>query len=115
MFRALKLVLVKKPVSTKKVLNLFSPSILNVFERALASTSKNYGVSKRSVDDEIKFSKLKDIEQLKGLEKHTFTTNSCQDIICRFILNENIMVPNLMGYTKITDRFQRFRLKANNI
>ena len=59
MFRALKLVLVKKPVSTKKVLNLFSPSILNVFERALASTSKNYGVSKRSVDDEIKFSKLK--------------------------------------------------------
>ena len=114
MFQALKFVLVKKPVSTKKIFKIFSPSILNVFERALASTSKNYGVSKRSVDDEIKFSKLKDIELLKGLEKHTFTTNSCQDIICRFILSENIMVPNLMGYTKITDRFQRFRLIANN-
>jgi len=100
-------VLVKKPVSTKKIFNLFSPSILNVFERALASTSKNYGVSKRSVDDEIKFSKLKDIEQLKGLEKHTFTTNSCQDVICRFILNENIMVPNLIGYTKTIEKFRR--------
>ena len=109
MFQAFKLVLVKKPVAKEKVLNLFLPSTFNVFERALASTSKNYGVSKRSVDDEIKLSKLKDIELLKGLEKHTFTTNSCQDIICRFILNENILVPNLVGYTKITDRFQRFR------
>ena len=71
MFRSLKLVLVKKPVATETVLNLFSPSSLNVFE-----TSRNYAVSKRNVGDEIQFSKLKDIEKLKGLEKHTFNSNS---------------------------------------
>jgi len=107
MFRSLKLVLVKKPFATKKVLNIFSPTSLNVFERALALTSRNYGFPKRNVVGEIQFSKLKDIEQLEGLEKHTFNTNSCQDIICRFILNENIIVPNLIGFTKATDRFTR--------
>jgi len=102
MFRTLKLVLVKKPVATETVLNLFSPSSLNVFE-----TSRNYAVSKRNVGDEIQFSKLKDIEQLKGLEKHTFNTNSSQDVACRFILNKNITVPNLIGYTKATVSFNR--------
>ena len=111
MFRSLKLVLVKKPFATKKVLNLFSPSSLNVFERALTST--NYAVQKTNVNDEIQFSKLKEIELLKSLEKHTFNTNSSQDVACRFILNENIMVPNLIGFTKAT-KFPRFRLKANN-
>ena len=112
MFRTLKLVLVNKPVAKEKVFNLFSPSSLNDFESAL--TSRSYAVPKRNID-EIKFSKLKDIEQLKGLEKHTFNTNSCQDIICRFILNENIIVPNLIGFTKATDRFTRFRLEANKL
>ena len=115
MFRSLKLVIVKKPFATKKVLNIFSPTSLNVFERALALTSRNYGVPKRNVVGEIQFSKLKDIEHLEGLEKHTFNTNSCQDIICRFILNENIIVPNLIGFTKATDRFTRFRLEANKL
>ena len=112
MFRSLKLVLVKKPFATKKVLNLFSPSSLNVFERALIS--RNYAVQKKNVNDEIQFSNLKDIEQLKGLEKHTFNSNSSQDVACRFILNKNITVPNLIGYTKATVSFNRFRLKANN-
>ena len=111
MFRSLKLVLVKKPFATKKVLNLFSPSSLNVFERALIS--RNYAVQKKNVNDEIQFSNLKDIEQLKGLEKHTFNRNSSQDVACRFILNENIMVPNLIGYAKATVSFKRFHLKAN--
>jgi len=105
MFRSLKLVLVKKPFATKKVLNLFSPSSLNVFERALTST--NYAVQKTNVNDEIQFSKLKEIELLKSLEKHTFNTNSSQDVACRFILNENILVPNLIGYTKATVSFRR--------
>ena len=115
MFRSLKLVFVKKPFTTKKVLNLFSPTSLNVFERALALTSRNYGVQKRNVVGEIQFSKLKDIEQLKGLEKHTFSTNSSQDVACRFILNKNIVVPNLIGYTKTltANNLKRFRLKAN--
>ena len=113
MFRSLKLVLVKKPFATKKVLNLFSPSSLNVFETAL--TSRNYGVPKRNVSEEIQFSKLKDIEKLKGLEKHTFNTNSSQDVACRFILNKNVVVPNLIGYTKIitANNLKRFCLKAN--
>ena len=111
MFRSLKLVLVKKPFATKKVLNLFSPSSQSVSERALTST--NYAVQKTNVNDEIQFSKLKEIEQLKSLEKHTFNTNSSQDVACRFILNENILVPNLIGYTKATVSFRRFHLKAN--
>jgi len=105
MFQAFKLVLVKKPVAKEKVLTLFSPSSLNVFETAL--TSRNYGVPKRNVSEEIQFSKLKDIEKLKGLEKHTFNTNSSQDVACRFILNKNVVVPNLIGYTKI--------ITANNL
>jgi len=105
MFRSLKLVLVKKPFATKKVLNLFSPSSLNVFERALIS--RNYAVQKTNVNDEIQFSNLKEIELLKSLEKHTFNTNSSQDVACRFILNENIMVPNLIGYAKATVSFKR--------
>ena len=112
MFRSLKLVLVKKPFATKKVLNLFSPSSLNDFESAL--TSRSYAVPKRNID-EIKFSKLKDIEQLKGLEKHTFNTDSSQDVICRFILNKNFTVPNLIGYTKATHSFHRNHLKANKL
>ena len=78
-------------------------------------TSRNYAkkIPKRNADDEIQFSKLQDIEQLKGLEKHTFNTNSSQDVACRFILNENIMVPNLIGYAKATVSFKRFHLKAN--
>ena len=112
MFRTLKLVLVNKPVAKEKVFNLFSPSSLNDFESVL--TSRSYAVPKRNID-QIKFSKLKDIEQLKGLEKHIFNTNSSQDVACRFILNENIIVPNLIGFTKATDRFTRFRLEANKL
>jgi len=108
MFQTLKLVLVNKPVAKEKVFNLFSPSSLNDFESAL--TSRSYAVPKRNID-EIKFSKLKDIEQLKGLEKHTFNTNSSQDVICRFILNKNFTVPNLIGYTKATHSFHRSKFR----
>ena len=109
MFRTLKLVLVNKPVAKEKVFNLFSPSSLNDCESAL--TSRSYAVPKRNID-EIKFSKLEDIEQLKGLEKHIFNTNSSQDVICRFILSKNFTVPNLIGYTKATQSFHRNHLKA---
>jgi len=108
MFRAFKLLSVKQLVLNEKVLSLSPPSILNVF--GAASTSRNYAAPRRRVESEIQFVKLQDIKQFKGLEKYTFTTKSSQDYICKFILQKNITVPNLIGRTRTTDIFQRSNL-----
>jgi len=50
---------------------------------------------------EIEFCKLGDIEELKHIEKD-FTAKSSQNKICKFILKENIKVPNLIGFTRAT-------------
>jgi len=108
MFRTLELFSAKNIVVNEKIHFLFSPSSLNVFPAAL--NSRNYANSasqRKNVEDEIQFSKLKNIEKLKGLEKQQFTTKSRQDIICRFILQKNITVPNLIGCTKNTTNFHR--------
>jgi len=86
---------------------LFSPSSFNVF-----ATARNYAAPRKAVEYKIQFSKLKDIELLKGLEEQTFTTQSCQDILCRYILRENITVPNLIGCTKAHESFYRTRNKT---
>jgi len=105
MFRTLKLLSVKQLIVNEKVLSLSPRSILNVF--GAASISKNYTAPRRRVESEIQFLKLQDIKQFKGLENYTFTTKSSQDYICRFILQKNITVPNLIGRTKTTDNFHK--------
>ena len=91
MIRTLKLLSVKQLVDTEKVLSIFSPSSLNVFAAASISrnynASRNYAAPRKEVKSEIQFLKIQDIDHLKGHEKHSFTTKSSLDDICRFILH----------------------------
>jgi len=111
MIRTLKLLSVKRLVDTEKVLSIFSPSSLNVFAAASISrnynASRNYAAPRKEVKSEIQFLKLQDIDHLKGFEKHSFTTKSSLDDLCRFILQKNITVPNLIGRTRATVSFRR--------
>jgi len=135
MFRTLKFLSVKPlKIVNETVLPLLSPSSLNVF--AAASTSRNYASPRRNVQqlginekmlplmspslnvfaaastlrnvgNEIQFLKLQDFDQLKGLERHTFTTESSQDDLCRLILEQNFTVPDLIGRSRATKGFLR--------
>jgi len=109
MFRTLKLVTGLKQIS-EKCLTWFSLPSHNFVP--INFTSRNYGVRSEIVKKPVEFCQLGDIEKLKNLEKE-LTTNSSQEKICKIILKQDIRVPNLFGFFKITNFSNSSHLKCN--
>jgi len=96
MFRTLKLVAGLKQINEKSS-SLFLLTTSNFVP--VATIARNYKVRSERADKEVEFCRLGDIEELKHIEKD-FTAKSSQNKICKFILKENIKVPNLIGFTR---------------
>ena len=97
MFRTVKLVAGNKLINEKCFLSLFSLSRHNFAPANFAT--RNYGVKSENVKKDIEFCKLGDIDKFKNLEKE-FSPKFSQEKVCKFILKQNIQVPNLIGYSK---------------
>ena len=97
MFRTVKLVAGIKLINEKCFLSLFSLPGHNFAPANFAT--RNYGIKSENVKKDIEFCKLGDIDKFKNLEKE-FSPKFSQEKVCKFILKQNIQVPNLIGYSK---------------
>ena len=112
MFRTLKLVTGLKQLN-EKCFSWFSLTSHN-FLPVVNFATRNYRVKSENVKKDVEFCKLGDIETLKTLAKE-LSTKSSQEKICKIILKQDILVPNLFGCSKITRSFTSIRRHQQNI
>ena len=111
MFRTLKVVTALKQIN-EKCLTWFPLPSLNSNFVPVNLTSRNYRVRSEIVKKPVEFCQLGDIEKLKNLEKE-LSTKSSQEKICKIILKQDIRVPNLFDFSKITQS-QSFSSSTKN-